>query len=356
MKEKNFHFLLYSIALTGISIAMHQVAYKNFLLDSLSFTPNQYGLTDGIKEVPGLLAIGLILVASRFREKSVWISASIMIALGLFLYSVSNNFSWIVVSTLMFSIGTHLRSIQGDYLVTDFSTEQDRSLKFGKVASYSAGASLIGMALVWLVSLIYSFDAIFVISAVFALVGSIVAAKIVHARDSHLSAAREMFFITFGTLLLIEKFSTSVQTMAILMVIHGVLAIITRPIAGKVIQRMGDGKTLAINYSLVTMVFIGYAMIENIWIIYFLFIIDDVLVGFDDIGISTYVGRSIPRNELNATLAMGSTLSHIIAVCIPIAGTIIWSVLGSMVIFLIGCIVTISAAVFSLKLSVISAQ
>jgi len=87
-----------------------------------------------------------------------------------------------------------------------------------------------------------------------------------------------------------------------------------------------------------------------------LFIIDDVLVGFGDIVISTYVGRLIPRNELNATLAMGSTLSHVIAVCIPIVGAILWSVFGLMIIFLIGCIVTISAALFSLKLSVISTQ
>ncbi|WP_214483428.1 MFS transporter [Bacillus sp. SM2101] len=371
MKEKNFRILLYSFVLSSVAVAMYQGVYKNYLLDHLSFSPTQYGWVDGMKELPGLFAVGIVLIASRFTPKAVWICSLIVIAAGLVLYTVSDNLLFIIIFTLIYSTGTHLRGIQGDYLVTDFSTERDRSYKFGLIASYNAVASLLGMGLVWGISTVSSFETIFIISSIFALISTIAGVKIVRAKSyssptvklvfkraytpyyllTILSATREMFFITFGTLLLVETFNTSVQLMALLMAAHSICAIITRPLVGKAIQRWGEGRALAVNYILVTFVFVGYALFDYVYLIYFLFIIDDVLVGFDDIGISSFVGRLVPRDELSATLAMGSTIAHVVAVCIPILGAVVWTMFGSMIIFLIGAIVTIIAALFSFKLT-----
>ncbi|MGM7682826.1 MFS transporter [Cytobacillus sp. Hm23] len=371
MKEKNFRILLYSFILSSVAVAMYQGVYKNYLLDHLSFSPTQYGWVDGMKELPGLFAVGIVFIASRFTPKAVWICSLIVIGAGLVLYTVSDNLLFIIIFTLIYSTGTHLRSIQGDYLVTDFSTERDRSYKFGLIASYNAVASLLGMGLVWGISTVSSFETIFIISSIFALISTIAGGKIVQAKSyssptaklvfkrvytpyyllTILSATREMFFITFGTLLLIETFNTSVQLMALLMAAHSICAVITRPLVGKAIQRWGEGRALAVNYILVTFVFVGYALFDYVYLIYFLFIIDDVLVGFDDIGISSFVGRLVPRDELSATLAMGSTIAHVVAVCIPILGAVVWTMFGSMIIFLIGAIVTIIAALFSFKLS-----
>ncbi|MFS1515794.1 MFS transporter [Bacillus sp. SCS-151] len=371
MKEKNFRTLLYSFVLSSVAVAMYQGVYKNYLLDHLSFSPTQYGWVDGMKELPGLFAVGIVLIASRFTPKAVWICSLIVIAAGLVLYTVSDNLLFIIIFTLIYSTGTHLRGIQGDYLVTDFSTERDRSYKFGLIASYNAVASLLGMGLVWGISTVSSFETIFIISSIFASVSTIAGLKVVQAKSyssptaklvfkraytpyyllTILSATREMFFITFGTLLLIETFNTSVQLMALLMAAHSICAIITRPLVGKAIQRWGEGRALAVNYILVTFVFVGYALFDYVYLIYFLFIIDDVLVGFDDIGISSFVGRLVPRDELSATLAMGSTIAHVVAVCIPILGAVVWTMFGSMIIFLIGAIVTIIAALFSFKLT-----
>ncbi|MDX8361219.1 MFS transporter [Cytobacillus sp. IB215316] len=371
MKEKNFRTLLYSFVLSSVAVAMYQGVYKNYLLDHLSFSPTQYGWVDGMKELPGLFAVGIVLIASRFTPKAVWICSLIVIAAGLVLYAVSDNMLFIIIFTLIYSTGTHLRGIQGDYLVTDFSTERDRSYKFGLIASYNAVASLLGMGLVWGISTVSSFETIFIISSIFASVSTIAGLKIVQAKSyssptvklvfkraytsyyllTILSATREMFFITFGTLLLVETFNTSVQLMALLMAAHSICAVITRPLVGKAIQRWGEGRALAVNYILVTFVFVGYALFDYVYLIYFLFIIDDVLVGFDDIGISSFVGRLVPRDELSATLAMGSTIAHVVAVCIPILGAVVWTMFGSIIIFLIGAIVTIIAALFSFKLT-----
>ncbi|MBA4495026.1 MFS transporter [Paenactinomyces guangxiensis] len=368
MKSKNFQFLLYSIAFTSIAVAMHQASFKNFLLDGLSLSSQQYGWVDGIKEIPGLVAVGLIGFTARFTERNVWVFSSFVIAAALITYSIANDFISAAVYTLIFSVGTHLWSILGDYLVTDFSTPQNRSIKFGQIAAYRAGASLIGMGVVWLLSFTFSFDAVFIIGGFFSLIGLVMAARITKNKRPHgpsmklvfrgkyfpyyllslLSAAREMVFITFAALLLIQIYDTSLQSMAILTAIHGALAVITRPLIGKITQKLGDLKALAVNYGLVTAVFLGYAYIDHQWVVYLLFVIDDVLAGFDDIAISSYAGRLVPKHELSSTLAMGSTLSHMVAVCIPIAGTFIWVPFGSVYPFLFGAVITVLATLFAL--------
>lgn len=113
------------------------------MLEGLAFTSQQYGWIDAAKEIPGLAAAGLILVTARFLERNVWLFSSVLIAFGIFLYSMADGFPSVLAFTLVFSTGMHLWSIYGDYLVTDLSTEHDRSVKFGQVASYSAAQPLL---------------------------------------------------------------------------------------------------------------------------------------------------------------------------------------------------------------------
>ncbi|NDI34939.1 MFS transporter [Chengkuizengella sediminis] len=370
-KNKNLTHLLLSIFIVCISISFFQVIYKNYIVEEFLVTAFQFGTIDAMKEIPGLIAIFFILIAIRFKERNVLIFSILLIALGLLLYSLASGFWGLMVYTFIFSTGTHLFFIYRDYLITDLTTEDNRSTIFGYVASLGAGAGLLGMLFVWILSQRFETNVILFIGLPIALVSTIFVKKLnmnkgkskqnnnLYLKKAYfpyyllttLSAAREMIFITFATLLLIVKFETPLSTMVLLYSLHGVIAVLTRPYIGKVIKKIGISKALAVNYIIVTFIFIGYAYIEHIWFIYILFVLDDVFVGFDDIGISTYVGKLVPREELSTTLAVGSTLSHVIAVTIPIVGSLIWFILGSTLPFLLGCIVTVFAAFVSSRIN-----
>ncbi|NBI29274.1 MFS transporter [Chengkuizengella marina] len=373
-KNKNLSYLLLSIFIVSISISFFQVTYKNYIVEDFFVTTFQFAIIDAIKEIPGLIAISFILIAIRFRERNVLIFSIFLIGLGLLLYSLASGFWGLIIYTFIFSTGTHLFFIYRDYLITDLTTEVNRSTIFGYVASLGAGAGLLGMLLVWILNQKFETNVILFIGLPIALISIVFFKKLNMNKNKRtrnnnlylrkvyfpyyllttLSATREMIFITFATLLLIIKFETSLSTMVLLYSLHGIIAVFTRPYIGKVIKKIGIGHALSLNYIIVTFIFLGYAYIEHIWFIYILFVLDDVFVGFDDIGISTYVGKLVPREELSTTLAVGSTLSHVIAVTIPIVGSFIWLVLGSTLPFLLGCLVTMFAAIASFRMNTLN--
>ncbi|MDP5275955.1 MFS transporter [Chengkuizengella axinellae] len=370
-QKKNLTHLLIATFIISLSISFFQVTYKNFIVEDINVTTFQFGLVDAVKEIPGLIAVFLVFIAMRFHERNVFIFSVVLVALGTALFAFATHFSELMLYTFIFSTGTHLLFMYREYLITDLTNKENRSTYFGYVASLGAGASLLGMFLISLLSpyveksiLIFIGCPILFISILFIKKMKAPSEKKTKAtqrlflRKAYipyyvlvcLSLAREMVFITFASLLLIVKFETSLATMALLYSLHGIIAVVTRPYVGKAIKKIGISKALSINYLIVTLIFIGYATIHQVWIVYILFVLDDVFMGFDDIGISTYVGNLVPREELSSTLAVGSTLAHVIAVTIPFVGALIWYVLGSTIPFFIGCIITVAAFFVSIKM------
>jgi hypothetical protein len=75
-------------------------------------------------------------------------------------------------------------------------------------------------------------------------------------------------------------------------------------------------------------VFLGYALWENVWALYALFLIDNVLFSFG-VGFTTYLHRIVRKGELTPCLAMGTTMNHIAAVTVPVGGALLWKATGN---------------------------
>lgn len=143
-----------------------------------------------------------------------------------------------------------------------------------------------------------------------------------------LEGCRRQIFSIFASFALILVYHVPVQHMLLLQFVNSVLIAVTAPRIGKLVDRVGEKLPLTAYAIGLIVVFLGYATFENVWALYALFLIDNVLFSFG-VGFTTYLHRIVRPAELTPSLAMGTTMNHIAAVTVPVGGAYLWSVTGN---------------------------
>ncbi len=331
---------------------MQRVVYNNFVADELHFNAQQLGFVESIREVPGLATIVLALVTAYFFRSTL---AGICIAVtgvGLLFYAHSQSLAEMLVGTIVMSSGFHLFYPIQSAQVLESVGQGEKAHRLGELNSITAAASLGAMGIVFVMANIVSYRGFFVISAAVAGIGSLIMFAVPRVKAPMqtrrfvfrtryinyyalqlLSGARRHMYVTFAAFALVKLYGQSVRAMSVLMIIANVLAIFTRPAMGHIIDRMGERRVLILNYALVIVLSLGYAFVHWIWLIYFVYIADGVLQGFD-VASTTYMDKIAPKEEIPGTLAMGSTINHITGVAVPTVGGFLWETFGPWATFL----------------------
>jgi len=105
---------------------------------------------------------------------------------------------------------------------------------------------------------------------------------------------------------------------------------------GKVIARFGERRILTLNFALLIPVFLGYAYVPLLPVLYLLFVVDHVLFG-SRIALQSYFQKiAVQPQEITPNISLGQTINHVAAVIIPVVGGVVWEMLGSRYTFLIG--------------------
>ncbi len=363
--DREFRTLFGSALLAFLSFGVFRAVYANFAGQELGIGPGQFGLLEGFRELPGLLTILLAVATGRFPEHRLYVGCTALMAAGIWLYAGMTAFSGVVVATLVMSVGFHLWFIVQEAIVLKEAGPAARGTRLGQLNSAQALALVAGTALVWLLGARLPVRAFFPIAGLAGLAGAALALRLKPVsggadpnrfvlKRQYLSyyvfnlveGARRHMVLTFATFALVRIYGTPVHVMAGLMLVHSVMAIYTRPYIGRLVDRLGDLRALRLKFGLVTLVFLGYALVRNAWVAYGLFVLDNVLVGFA-IAISTHAARIVPRQELRHTLAAGSTVNHIFGVAIPVFGGVLWEWFGPVVPFLMGAAVVALGAAYA---------
>ncbi len=99
---------------------------------------------------------------------------------------------------------------------------------------------------------------------------------------------------------------------------------------------MGERVMLSIAFGTLPFVFLGYAYVTYLPALYVLFVIDNVLFGFN-LATTTYFQKiAVTQEEITSNLAVEQTINHISAIVVPIAGGTVWELFGSQAPFLAG--------------------
>lgn len=355
--------------LLNLTFGIYRSVFNNFAVEEVGISPGLYGLLEGIREVPGLLAMFLLVGMAFLRDERLYALSGALIAGGIWLYAGSGSYWELVFATLVQSVGFHMWFVVQDSMVIRTTGVGDRARRLGQINSAAAGGTMLGMVIVLLSSQFLSFRQYFTVAGIIGLIGAAFAFAFLPLAPERtkrsafvfdwryrsyytltlLSGARRHIVLTFASFALVKLHGATVTTMVTLLMIQSMLAIFTRPLIGRIIDKVGEQRALSINYAVVALVFVGYAIIRQPYVIFALFILDNVMTGFD-IAVSTHAGRIIPHEKLSASLATGTTINHIFGVAVPVVGGLLWEWLGPVVPFLMGVVIVLVAMGYSWNL------
>ncbi|MCC7229206.1 MAG: MFS transporter, partial [Fimbriimonadaceae bacterium] len=302
------------------------------------------------REIPGLLAAlmaGVVVALAESRIAAIGLAIG---AIGIGISGLSDSFATLMMITVFWSVGFHLYSTVQPAITLTLAKGKEGGRHLGRMSSVGAIATIgaLGLAVV-LAPLLNGrmpeqskYSTFFIIGGISILVAAWCCMRLSHHAASgkrqrlvfrkeyglyylltFLEGCRRQIFSIFASFALILVYGVPVEQMLILQFVNAILIAVTAPRMGKMIDRIGERGPLTLYAVGLIVVFLGYAIVQNVWALYALFLIDNVLFTFG-IGFNVYLHRIVRPGELTPCLAMGTTMNHIAAVTVPVGGAYLW--------------------------------
>jgi predicted MFS family arabinose efflux permease len=319
-------------------------ASTNFFVDDLGLSGKYVLWLAGIREIPGLslMFIAALIMHLPLSRRAVY--ALLLMGVGYGLYAIVHSYTALIAVALLASLGFHnwmpLQSSMGLAL----AKKEDSGRVLGVLASVGSLASIAGMAVTALLATTLDLRSFYVLGGLAIVVGGLLITQIPISVGERTAAqprmiikwrywlyyvliffegSRMQVFGTFGTLILVQNYDLGARQISLLLVVSGILNFILAPRMGRLLDVVGERITLSVSYVLLALCFIGYAAVPNVWFMSVMLVLINLLVTLR-IGLSTYVNRIAPPEELTPTLSAGVSINHITSVSMSfLAGSLL---------------------------------
>jgi predicted MFS family arabinose efflux permease len=313
----------------------------NFFVDTMGMSGGQVLWLEGIRELPGL---GLMFIAAvTMRLPLSWRAAVSVLVMGVgyVMYALVGSYGALLAVAVVASLGMHMWMPLGNALGMCLSAKETTGRVLGSLASVGALATLAGMGIVSLVSKLWedlSLGSYYAIGGAVIVVSAFLIAKLpgdigsTEARQPPLllkrrywlyyvltffQGSRKQVLNTFGTLVLVDSFGLEVWKISALLLASSVVNLVLTPYMGHLVDRFGERNTVTLSYVLLCLGCVGFATIGSVWLLALLLIVIKLLVTLE-MGLSTYVYRIAPAEELTPTLSAGISINHVTSVGMPL--------------------------------------
>jgi MFS family permease len=358
--------------LFAFGFAVYNGVFQNFLKDVLNSKPQHLGTLESLREVPGLLTALMAGTLVAMAETRIAALGLFIAGLGIGATGAITNYPMLVAVSLFWSVGFHLWAGMSSPITLTLAKGQEGGRHLGRMNGISSTATFIGLgtalALSWTlprmgVSLpdVYRFDfflggGCILLAAVFCARLSTHAvggprARLILRKEyglyyllTFLEGCRRQIFAIFATFTLILHYKVPVESMLALQFINAILISLTAPNIGKIVDRRGERGPLVFYSVGLIFVFMGYSLVQNVWVLVVLYLLDNVLFSFG-VGFTTYLNRIVRPGELTPCISMGVTMNHIAAVTVPISGAWLWEHFHYQVPFRVGVFIAIISLV-----------
>ena len=333
-----------------ISYATWSALINNFVVEESYFSGVEIGWLHGIREIPGFLAVGVILFLVFLREQTLACLALILLGIATAITTFLPSFHGLLLTTLLGSIGFHYFETVNQSLQLKWLSKERAPVVLGFLISVGSLTSLIAYSIIvfgWQ-PLNFSFTLVFVTAGTLTFIISIVAVlgfkkfktsgrlrpKFVFKKKywlyyvlEFLAGARRQIFIVFAVFMMVEKFQLEVHELTALFLINFILNILFGPIMGIFVKHFGERLALIIEYSGLVLIFLAYS---GIYLFNFglaaaclLYILDHLFFSLA-IAKKTYFQKISEPEDIASTTAMAFTINHIAAVFLPIFLGYMW--------------------------------
>jgi len=367
-RRRGLLFVGMAVAMTGCTMAIQMGVNANFVADVMSLSGFQVGMLEAVRESCGILALLILALLAGFPEPIVAAAMLVLVALGIGGYSFVSSYGWLVLASLVWSQGLHVWMPLPQSMTLGLAEPGRAGFRLGQIRSVGSIGFAIGIAVAFLLTLVkVPIRPMFLLAAIAALLAA--AACLGVPRDirtpgprlvfrrryglyyllSFLEGWRKQIFVCFAGFLLVRRHGTPLSTILILAGLVQVIVAFTAPRVGRLIDRIGERRILTFYFSSLVLFFIGYAFIQNRWVLYALYVLDNSYFVFAA-ALTTYVGRIAPRAEHTPTLSMGIAMNHVSAVLMPLVGGILWTQVGYQWTFLVGAAAALASIVVARRL------
>ncbi|HOP81325.1 MAG TPA: MFS transporter, partial [Armatimonadota bacterium] len=239
------------------------------------------------------------------------------------------------------------------------SDEHEKGKRLGQMGAYAGLGTSVGIVLVLIFTKSVSFSTWYMTASALVMVSAIMVLFI--RRDltppdkprmvlkrkyglyyalTFLEGCRKQVFITFAVYAMVREYDASLKAVAMLMLINNVTNLLAAPVVGRLIDRIGEKRVLMTSYAALIFVFLGYALIQDLHVLYVLYCLDSLLY-LSTYGLTTYLNRIADSRDLVPSLSMGVTMNHVAAVAVPLVGGFLWGALGYQAAFIGGAVVVV---------------
>ncbi len=331
--------------------------FNNFAIQELGVRANQIGLIQSIREIPGLLGFSVGLLALLLTEMRIAGLSIILMGIGIGLTGTANDLLGLVVSTLVMSVGFHFFMPCNLSAVLMLVGEDEAPRTLGRLSSLNALFAVISAGVVFLTINSLGFRTLYYAAGALVVVGGLAllpweqqpvcpvrTRRHTPIRKRYwlyyilefLMGSRRHIFTTFAIFLLVKEHSVPTQAITVLLVINNLIGTFLYQQFGKIIAHFGERRVLTFNFAILIFVFLGYAYVSLLPILYVLFVADHVLFGFS-IALTSYFQKiAIQPQEITPNLSRGQTINHIAAVIVPLVGGVMWETISGRYTFLTG--------------------
>lgn len=347
---------------------------NNFVVEVAQFDGKDIGWLQSVREIPGFMAVGVIVVLWYMREQVLAVVALLTLGIAVGVTAWFPTFTGLLVTTLISSIGFHYYETVKQSLELQWIDKARAPKVLGWMVAIGSAASLFAygaIILLWKVmgwdykSIYLASGSLTIVLALYCWVafptiqGPVVQNKKMVLRRRYwlyyalqlMAGARRQIFIVFAAFMMVEHFGFQVHEITALFLINYLANIFFAPLMGNLVHKIGERNTLIFEYLGLILVFSAYGGIYFFgWGVVLgatLYIIDHMFFALA-FALKTYFQKIADPADMAPTAAVAFSINHIGAVFLPALLGYLWLVSPGAVF-----IVATSFAVISLVLALL---
>ncbi len=345
--SRSFFLLAAAIFLLSLGSGLQNGVNTNFM-EELGLSGSQVLLQAGIREIPGLFL--MFVAALLIRLPLTWravISVFIM-GIGYALFATVHSWTALVVVSITASLGLHLWIPLNSSLGLGLVSKKNSGRVMGTMAAIAALASMAGIGSILIFSRWFSLRAFCGIAGILIIAAAVVLTRLpknigeTTKEQSRLlfrrrywlyyvllvfEGSRTQVFYAFNIMVLVYNYGLTAIQISYLLLASGLVNFLLAQRLGRLLDVFGERTTLTAGYIALALCFVGYATINNVWFLGVMVILINLLVTLS-MGLSTYVNRISPSEELTPTLSTGVSVNHITSVGMSFVAGILLPIVG----------------------------
>jgi MFS family permease len=373
--KRLFRILAVSNFFLYLGFNVWRAVFNNFAVEELGVTASQIGVIQAVREVPGLMGFAVGFLAMVLSEMRLMGLSVLLLGMGLVVTAWADSLSSLMLGTIVVSIGFHFFYPSNSSVVLMGVGKEQAPKTLGGLRSVASFAAFVGTLVIWVfvdgVNLgpleipALGYRTTLLVMGGVVIVGSLFALrngqhhgtqrrkrKVVLRRDywlyyslTFMMGSRRHIFTTFAIFMLVDIYSIDVRVTATLFLINNLIGTVVSPMLGVLVARFGERKVLSANFAGLIGVFLGYAFVPYLPVLYALFVLDNIFFGFN-LAVDSYFQKiAHSPEEITGNVSAAQTINHISALVVPILGGILWEQVAPSATFLAGVVIAVISLV-----------